>query len=271
MAFMPWNHDMVQSLYPSIGDGFLHRMDHSINVNPPAVANEIRRIARLENADPNSDSVLSRAREATRDAKAAWIPYLSPVFGYVALWLSEIAEPEELNKLLKHADTYLTPSWSNGGLYYKRCDKGWDDNGNYTYVDPHTGNAAIAYSRLNIKNGQKKMWDHPWTRDEVESRPWIDGISFGQDIDCLRGEWNEENKAMIATFRTWNGSRVSCRPVIKKLPFGSYGIYVDSHLRSVAHVGNGNDEISIDLQIGAEDVDIAVVCASRLHNFQDVL
>lgn len=261
MAFMPWNYDMVQRLYPSIGDGFIHRMDDRFNVNPPAVANEIRRIVRAENADPNSDSTVSRAREATKDAKGSWIPYLSPVFGYLSQWLSEIGGPDDLNKLLRHADTYLNPSWSNGGLYYKRCDKGWDEKGNYTFVDPYTSNGGIAYARLNVKNGQKKMWDHPWTKDEVESRPWIDGITFDQGIDCLRGEWNTENRLMTASFKSWNGNWVVCRPVIKKLPFGRYGIYINSQLKGVTNVDDKNEEIAIDLQVGAEDVDISVISA----------
>ncbi|KAJ5120467.1 uncharacterized protein N7515_009855 [Penicillium bovifimosum] len=261
MAFMPWNYDLIQSLYPAIGSGFLYRTDDRININPPAVANEIRRIVKTENADPDSPSVLSRAREITNGVNDRRLPYLSPVFGYVAQWLSEIAGPEDLSKLLRHADAYLTPSWSHGGLYYQRCDQGWDNDGNYTYVDPHTGNAAIAYARLNVKNGQKKMWDHPWTRDEVQSRPWIDGINFGQGIDCLRGEWSEQNRAMIASFRTWHGSRVACQPVVLNLPFGKYGVYINSRLEYVTTIDASNRAITVDLDVGAEDVDLVIICA----------
>ncbi|KAJ5555594.1 hypothetical protein N7535_008029 [Penicillium sp. DV-2018c] len=262
MAFMPWNYDLIQSLYPSAGYGFLYQIDDRININPPPVANEIRRIVKTENADPNSPSVLSRARETTKGASYRRFPYLSPAFGYIAQWLSEIAGPEELGKLLRHADTYLTPSWSNGGLYYKRCDKGWDDDGNYVYVDPYTSNAALAYARLNVKNGQKQMWDHPWSGEEVRSRPWIDGISFEQGIDCLRGEWSEEHGAMVASFRTWDGRRVVCQPAILNLPFGQYGVYVNRRLEYVATVDETNSVVTVDLEVGTEDVDLVIVRAS---------
>lgn len=258
---MPWNHKMVQSLYPSIGYGFLHEIGDRININPPVVAMEIRRLVKTENTDPNSDAVLARAREATKDLQGRRLPYMSPVFGYVAQWLSEIAGPEKLEKLLRHADTYLSPSWSNGGLYYKRCDKCWDEDGNYTYVDPYTGNVGIAYSRLNVLNGQKKMWDAPWTREEVECRPWIDGIGYEQDIDCLRGQWSEKHKTMIATFKTWNGSQAFCRPVFKKLPHGKYGVYVGSKLKSVTTVEKANEDITVEVLVGAEDLDIIIVRA----------
>ncbi|KAJ5542473.1 hypothetical protein N7535_004894 [Penicillium sp. DV-2018c] len=270
MAFMPWNYDLIQNLYPAIGYGFLYRTGNRININPPPVANEIRRIVKTENADPNSPSVLSRAREATKDSNnnrlismspKLRLPYLSPAFGYIAQWLSEVAGPEELNKLLRHADAYLTPSWHNGGLYYQRCDKGWDEDGNYTYVDPYTSNAAIAYARLNAKNGQKKMWDHPWTREEVQSRPWIDGISFAQGIDCLRGEWSEQNRTMVASFRTWDGRRVACQPSVLDLPSGEYGVYINSHLEYVTTVDKTNGVITVDLDVGAEDVDLVIICA----------
>jgi hypothetical protein len=63
----------------------------------------------------------------------------------------------DLDGLLLHADTCLNTSWSKGGLYYAPCDTGWDKDGNYTYVEPYTENAAVGYARLNMKDGQKKM------------------------------------------------------------------------------------------------------------------
>lgn len=261
MAFMPWNYDFVQGLYPKIGEGFLHRVDDRINVNPAPVAHEIRRLVKTESADPDSASVVSRAAESEsvkEQLRIRHFPYRTPVFGYVAQWLSEVAGPADLDLLLRHADTYLGPSWSNGGLYYKRCDKGWDEQGNYTYVDPHTGNAGIAYARLNVKDGQKKMWDHPWTKEDVESRPWIDGVGPDLGIDCLRGEWDDESRTMIASFRTWDQSEVSCRAVVRNLPPGKYGVYVAGRLKRAVEVDQARGDIDVDLQVGAEDVDLVI-------------
>jgi hypothetical protein len=96
------------------------------------------------------------------------------------------------------------------------------------------GNAAIGYARLNVKDGQKKMWDQPWTREDVESRPWIDGVGLEQDVDCLCGRWDADQQALLATFRTWNSGRVAIRRVVKMLPSGTYGIYVNGELKKVA-------------------------------------
>jgi hypothetical protein len=205
---------------------------------------------------------LSRELETGRQMPdQARSPYLSPTFGYIAQWLSEVAGSPDLDALLLHADTYLNPSWSKGGLYYVRCDTGWDKDGNYTYVEPYTGNAAIGYARLNVKDGQKKMWDRPWTKEGVEKRPWIDGVGLEQDVDCLRGKWDEGQQAMTATFRTWNAERLTIRPVVKTLPSGTYGIYVNGELKRVAVVASRSDEIAVDLEVGGEDVDLILLRA----------
>lgn len=258
---MPWNYKQIQSMYPSTSEGFLERVDGRINVHPPAVTNAIKDIVAREGGPHDSPTVVARARERTANAKLSKKPYLSPTFGYIAQWLSEVAGPPDLDALLLHADTYLNPSWSKGGLYYARNDTGWDANGNYTHVEPYTGNAAIGYARLNVKDGQKKMWDQPWTKEDVEKRPWIDGIGLEQDVDCLRGRWDEERQAMITTFRTWNGKRVAIRPVVKMLPLGTYGIYIDGKIKTVAVVVSQSEEVGVDLEVEGREVDLVLLRA----------
>jgi hypothetical protein len=162
-----------------------------INLHPPAVTNAIKEIIAKEGGRHNSPVVIAKARDRVANSRPSKKPYLSPTFGYVAQWLSEVAGSPDLDALLLHADTYINPSWSKGGLYYARCDTGWNKDGNYTYVEPYTENAAIGYARLNVKDGQKKMWDRPWTKEEVDNRPWIDGVGLEQDVDCLQGTWDE--------------------------------------------------------------------------------
>jgi hypothetical protein len=259
MAFMPWNYSQVQSMYPSTGVGFLEQIGDRTNLRPPVLANAIKKIIATEGGLPDSPSVLERARTSTKNEQPSKKPYLSPAFGHVAQWLSEVATPTDLGALLRHADTYLNPSWSKGGLYYARCDSGWDKNGNYTYVEPYTGNSAIGYARLNVKDGQKKMWDSPWTAADVENRPWIDGVQLEQNVDCLRGRWDEEEQAMVATFRTWNGERVTITPVARKLPFGTYGVYVNGELERVAVIKSGSEDFGLNLIVGAEEVDLVLL------------
>ena len=258
---MPWNYEQIQSMYPSTGDGFLQRVDGRINLRPAAMANAIKDIVAKEGGEHDSPMVIARAREMTADSPPTKKPYLSPTFGYIAQWLSEVAGAADLDALLLHADTYLCPSWANGGLYYPRCDTAWDKDGNYTFVEPYTGNAAIGYARLNVKDGQKKMWDSPWTKEDVENRPWIDGVGLEQDVDCLRGRWDEEQQAMIATFKSWNAKRIAIRPIMRTLPSGTYGVYVDGELKSVASVGSRSEEIAVDLEIAGEEVDLVVLRA----------
>jgi hypothetical protein len=261
MAFMPWNYDMIKSMYPSAGAGFIYRVDNRINLHPPVVSAAIREMVKKEGSDANSKDVIEKAREITAGKRQSMKPYLSPTFGYISQWLSEVAGSADLDALLLHADTYLNPSWSDGGFYYSRCDVGWDANGNYTYVDPYTGNAAIGYARLNVQNGQKTMWDHPWTKEDVETRPWIGEAGFEQNVDCLRGKWDEEKRAMVATFRSWDGTRRGIRPVIHTLPLGTYGVYVNGELEKVAVVTAASPSATIELEVGEQETDLVVLRA----------
>lgn len=256
---MPWNYELVQSMYPSMAAGFLHRINDRINLHSPVVTNAIKDIVAKEGGDPDSPSIIARAQKLTAGMKLTKKPYLSPTFGYVAQWFSEIAGSPDLDALLRHADAYLNPTWSNGGFYYSRTNNAWDERGNYTYVDSYTGNAAIGYARLNVKNGQKKMWDHPWTKSELDGRPWIDGLSLGQGVDCLRGIWVEEEKALVATFRTWNGEATVIKPVVKNLQPGTYGVYVDGDIRTVEVVRSVGDEIVVEVVVVEAEVNVVVL------------
>lgn len=186
---------------------------------------------------------------------------MGPTFGHTAQGLSEIAGSPDIDALLRHADTYMHPSWSKGGLYYARCDQYWDEGGNYTYGEPYSGNAAIGYARLNVKGGQKLMWDYPWTREEVESKPWVDDVGLEKDVDCLRGKWDDERNVMIVTLRTWNGSEVKLTPIVRNLPLGTYGVYVDGERRCMAEVTYADNQIAIELVVSGQDVDFVVLRA----------
>jgi hypothetical protein len=256
MAFMPWNHPLIKSKYPSVGSGYLHHLSnpHRINVHAPSVTTALKHLAATESLDPDAAPTIARARVMTAGARLSMKPYLSPTFGFISQWLSEVPPREDLSALLRHADAYLTPTWANGGLYYARHDIGWDEDGNYTYVEPYTGNAAIGCARLNVRDGQKKMWDRPLTAADLILRPWIDNVRLESRVDCLRGVWVKGDGAMVATFRTWDASTVRIRPVVKNLPAGTYGVYVDGEIRmakEVAGEGNGDGNgIKVELVVG---------------------
>ncbi|OJD26917.1 hypothetical protein ACJ73_01694 [Blastomyces percursus] len=73
------------------------------------------------------------------------------------------------------------------GLYYPRQDTVLNEVGEWTFLDPFSGNATIGYARLNVEDGQRKMWETPWTTEVLAGRPWADGLDLGHGVDCLRG------------------------------------------------------------------------------------
>ena len=100
---------------------------------------------------------------ATDTVVGSAIPYRSPAFGYAALWLSELGDRERLTALLAHADRFMRPTVDEGGLFYPREDRSVDAAGRMTYMDPLTGNALIAYARINVADGMRAMYERPWT------------------------------------------------------------------------------------------------------------
>lgn len=74
-------------------------------------------------------------------------------------------------------------------------------------MEAFTGNGGIAYARLNVLDGQRKMWERPWTKEEVEGTPWVDGVALESGVDLLRGVWDEEKSMMVMTVRSWDGDR----------------------------------------------------------------
>lgn len=235
------------------------KVDDRTNIRSPPVASAIRGIVAKEGGQHNDPSIVKRAHEIVKSQPPSNKRLQAPTFGWVAMWISEFGGTSGLDPLLRHADTYMNPSWSKGGLYYHRSDSHWDEKGNYTYVDPNTGNAAIAYARLNVKHGLKKMWDEPWTKDVVECRPHFDDLYFDEGVDCLRGSWDDEDKALIATFRSWDGEKKSIKPSIKRLPAATYGVYVDGCLKDVATVNDASEEVEVALDVGEENINLVVV------------
>lgn len=216
-AFMnAWNSRYVHTMSPVSARGFLSPApDGRLNVNSTTLASEIRRLVKEEGADPDSAETLQTARAGVAAAaekrkengKETPAPPSAPEFGYAAKWASEVAGPQTLNGLLKHADAFMGPSWENGGLYYPRRDgPPTDDEGNWVFTDPFTGNAAIGYARLNVPDGQRKMWEEPWGKERFEREPWVEGVGLGSGVDFLRGAWDEDLSALVVTMKSWDGS-----------------------------------------------------------------
>ncbi|KAK2597260.1 hypothetical protein N8I77_013120 [Diaporthe amygdali] len=280
-AFMnSWNSKYVHTWYPKLVKGFLTwHSDGRVNLNNILVASEIR--ALLKNGEEELDERSSTVSQETFARAASKVqkgleggklqtpmgPSNSSItFGHTVQWVSEVAplpaegERDVVTGLLKHADAYLDPTWEKGGLFYPRKEGGLqDDKGNWVAMDVYTGNAAIAYGRLNVRDGQKKMWEKPWTRDGHHATyPYVEGVELSSGVDFLRGEWNEEVGAFIVTMRTWDGGKSRVDLKIKNLPAGIYGLYQSEQLVQVKQVKAGDVFDVID-EVGADEVDVVLV------------
>ncbi|GKZ27633.1 hypothetical protein AbraCBS73388_005159 [Aspergillus brasiliensis] len=163
-------------------------------------------------------ALLLKALEIAKTIPPPKFPFSLPTFGYVVEWLSELG---------KHMDRF-------------------------------TGNAAIGYARLNVNDGQKIMWDRPWTRDILAKRPWIDGVDLSQGVDFLRGQWDSEESALILTMKTWDGSVVEVEPTARNLEEGSWAVYIAGELQKCVEVTDTNG-FTFRVAAGADEVDVVII------------
>ncbi|KAJ9615247.1 hypothetical protein H2200_001321 [Cladophialophora chaetospira] len=277
-----WNHDLVTDLYPKQVSGFITNVDGRVRLQPPVVANHFRQLKAEEASATESEKLresVKLAKAEIETATAPPFPYTKPCFGYVTQWLSELGQTELLDGLLAYADENLNPTWENGGLYYPRndtpfvfADKEDIEGVKWTHISPFCGNAAIGYSRLNVKDGQRVMYEKPWTREHLASTPYIDGLdSFSSEhgVSVLRGFWDEENQALILTIKGWDfdgklcPEAVSVEPAARNLQAGTWAAYVDGKLFASAEIKGLPEEvlrIKVEVKRG-EEVDVVYVKA----------
>lgn len=105
------------------------------------------------------------------------------------------------------------------------------------------------------------MWDKPWTKEQVRSMPWIDGVGLDGGVDTLAGRWDEEKGAMFASFRTWHERTVSIRPVFKLLRAGRYGVYINGSFSGEAVVGAFGENVAVDLEVAGCESEVVLVRA----------
>jgi len=250
-----WNSKFVRASYDKQAMGFITNVNGKIQLQHPTVGTEIRRLVTEEGFPANSPDTIERANKAFRDQPSSITSqkgptYTQPLFGYVIKWLSELGRAAELEAFLAHADQRFNPTWKSGGLFYPRNDQIVDDNLEWTFVDPFSGNAAIGYARLNVQDGQKKMWDQPWTREDVASRPWVDGIDFSQGVDCLRGHYDRE--VVIITLKSWNKKRNSIAFSVNNLDSGDWALYERGKLVGVHRFSDKGGSVDV---VGVVDID----------------
>lgn len=207
-----WNPTVAAQTFQTQSVGFLSQIEHDrIGVNRGPVAFTIRELVENEGADPFSVSTMQKARDIAAKkppvAGSPLDPFPRPLFGYILMSMSELDDGQsKLAGLLNHVDRFFKPTWHDGGLYYPVDAQKCDNEGNWTEVEPFTGNSAVGYARLNVPNGQRKMWEKPWSAEQVSAAPHISGIDLSSGVDFLRGCWDESCRAMVVTMRTWDES-----------------------------------------------------------------
>ncbi|KAK5166896.1 uncharacterized protein LTR77_007625 [Saxophila tyrrhenica] len=256
-AFMHgWNSDFVRASYEKQTLGFLTHFDSKTQLQPTRVAMAFRRLVAEENLDPEDKTTLDKARDESSKVNTHF-PYETLNWLGFTMMLSELGKRKELDDLLDYADTHLGPAWVKGGLYYPRNGALYDEDGNFVHMEPHSGNSGIGYARLNVSNGQKTMWERPWTREVLESRPWLDGAGFDGGIDFLRGVWHAEQKAMILTVRRWEAVNKAATFVMKNAGAAQWAIYVNGSLKEIKD-SSGDGEVEITEMVDQRELDIVV-------------
>ncbi|RSL66059.1 hypothetical protein CEP54_003867 [Fusarium duplospermum] len=129
-------------------------------------------------------------------------PMTKPILGYAAQMISELGDEATLDQYLRFIDKAYPPIWEQGGLFYPAIAQ---RNGRLPPMDAFTGNAAIPYGRLNVFQGQRRMYKNPWTEEHFSTYPFIDNVDLSSGVDFLRGSWDEDLAAMAITMCSYLG------------------------------------------------------------------
>ena len=92
----------------------------------------------------------------------------------------------------------MNPTWMNGGLYYPRHDQTYDTEGHLTVMEPLTGNALLAYARLNVADGLWGLYNRPWDRTHFE-QPALTDVAF--NVEVSRAWFDVDTQSLVFTVR----------------------------------------------------------------------
>lgn len=236
-----WDSDNVKKHFERQSEGYITNIDGQVRVRPATVARRIRQLIATDPATHSASSAetIAAAKEYAKQNSTAEAKEedRNPTFGYAVQWVGEVGRQDLLDGLLEYADQNFNPTWEDGGLFYPRQDEQGVD---WTFIDPYTGNTAIAYARLNVPDGQKQMFENPWTKEQLARRPYVDHVDLSQGVDFLRGTWDEEQNALIVTLRSWDEKVHVIEPRANNLGGGDWAIYVNHELQRIFSCSDGS-------------------------------
>ena len=216
-----WNRDFVHGIYRDQLRGVLkYGRDGLVSIYPSSVVPQVREA--LDNGR-SVDGIEDRA-----------YPWPMPDVGYVAMLLSEMGD-SDLKGLLAHADRHMSPTWSDGGLYYPRSDRSYDEDGNLIRMDRLTGNAMLAYARLNVPDGLWALYNKPWDSEHF-ARPALQRITSG--VDVTRAVFDQRESCLVATLQPRDARSLDVELDIGPLaPNASWTLFVDDVAVSASRGG----------------------------------
>ncbi|MBK6458017.1 MAG: hypothetical protein IPF87_18340 [Gemmatimonadetes bacterium] len=187
-AMNAWNRDVVRARYPGqVVEWIERRPDGLMTLRSPREVMATRAARDAGRAAPPPDRTF---------------PWRTPDLGYLAMWISEMGDAETLRGLLGYADRYMNPTWDRGALYYPRHDRPYDDAGNMTFMGPVTGNAMLAYARLNVGEGMWSLYNRPFGPEHFR-QPALEDVSG--DVDVLGAKFDAERQVIQLALRSRGG------------------------------------------------------------------
>jgi len=174
-----WAKDYVELVYPRARDRIIQKAaDGALCVNMKHYAETHAEYARTPVEELAADKLMA-------DPMMLGVH----IFGTLALAAAEVGDRETVDGLLAFAEANMTPTWKNGGYFYKRND----DLSSAAYITALTGNALLAGARLCPTNGFYDLYNNPWRQEEI-NRPTLCEVLY-PDIEVLSADY--ENGADI--------------------------------------------------------------------------
>ncbi|KAL6361363.1 hypothetical protein LRP88_04831 [Fusarium phalaenopsidis] len=234
-AFMnAWNPELAKVAYDTAYDRIMEMM------MPPEKST----------AAEASTALISRAQ-----SPGAQQPMTKPILGYAAQMISELGDENTLDQYIRFVDQTYPPTWEQGGFFYPTTAQG---NGSLPPMDSFTGNAAIPYARLNVFQGQRKMYENPWTNNHFSTYPFIYNVDLSSGVDFLRGSWDEDLEAMAVTMRSYSGEDKTVKLHISGLRPGKYSVYQNQELLGAYQIKDRADMIQLERRVTGDDMDIVI-------------
>jgi hypothetical protein len=119
-------------------------------------------------------------------------------FGWAAACASEVGDADTLQRLFAYADRFLNPIWQDGAYFYQRRDGWFDEHDRLAAMDPHTGNALLAYARLNVSDGLRKLYDKPWDESHFREPALVD---MPDDLDVRGARYDVDGASLLLDLR----------------------------------------------------------------------